>query len=123
MRLPWVSRESFDFVFDRLVRSEDRARALEQQIADLHATLLKTTHLVKTAVEAPVQPVVRPVDIVARAIAQVGGTDAGLRTHLARWVRDQRAMKDRLTDEQLVAEIIDWPSTEDDDTDDSQAAG
>ena len=120
MRLPFVTRESFDFVFDRLVRSEDRVHLLEQRVAELTTMLTRPIYTVKTAPEAPVQPA-KHIDIVARAIAQVGGTDAGLRAHLARWVREQRASKDRPTDEQLVSQIIDWPSTEDDD--ESQAAG
>lgn len=55
-RLELVSREDFDILMDVLQRTRSRVEALERQVANLEATVEKSTASTATPVEAEVPP-------------------------------------------------------------------
>lgn len=112
MKLPFVSRATFDATVNGLSARLDDAHDVESELrAELTRLRDRETalmdQLVKLATPAP-KPVfqVRDVDPIAEAISRKAGNDSRLRSHLSFWAREQR--EKGMDPKEVAACVSDW---------------
>jgi hypothetical protein len=115
MKLPWVSRGSFNLVWDQMLKAEAQLDVREAHWAARYdALLLVYTEMAKRQVPEPAKLTERTQDEVIGAILSKAGSNGQLRSYLSAYAA--KARREKVPDAEIIQSILVWASPDDDDS-------